>query len=347
VPVAIGLPRVRPASDGFLEISLETCSNCDPVHRVLRTLAFIVVAAGLACAAAPASTPTRAIPAGVSISGIVVGGLSSEPARARVEAAFTRPVPVVYRGHTTSLTPKALGAGLSVDAAVTAALSATPASKIVLPVSASKAKIGRAVTALARRYDRAAVDATVTGATDGGPEFSASQNGLAVDTRTMQTALTQVLRNGTRAPLTLVTRTVPPTRTAASFGPVIVITRATNTLRLYDGPALVRTFRVATGQAIYPTPAGVWQIVVKQRNPWWYPPVQDEWARGLKPVPPGPSNPLGTRWMGLNAPGVGIHGTDAPTSIGYSASHGCVRMQVRDSEWLFEHVDIGTTVFVL
>jgi lipoprotein-anchoring transpeptidase ErfK/SrfK len=51
--------------------------------------------------------------------------------------------------------------------------------------------------------------------------------------------------------------------------------------------------------------------------------------------------------MGLDSPGVGIHGTNNPSSIGYSASHGCVRMQVRDSEWLFDHVDIGTTVFVL
>ncbi len=69
--------------------------------------------------------------------------------------------------------------------------------------------------------------------------------------------------------------------------------------------------------------------------------MQDDWARGLKPVPPGPDNPLGTRWMGLSAPGVGIHGTDEPTSIGYSASHGCIRMQVPDAEWLFDHVDVG------
>jgi lipoprotein-anchoring transpeptidase ErfK/SrfK len=126
-----------------------------------------------------------------------------------------------------------------------------------------------------------------------------------------------------------------------------VINRALNRLYLYAGEKLQRTFGVATGQSSYPTPRGEWHIVVKYRNPWWYPPLNDTWARGLKPVPPGPSNPLGTRWMGLDSPGVGIHGTNNPASIGYSASHGCVRMQVRDSEWLFEHVDIGTTVFVL
>jgi lipoprotein-anchoring transpeptidase ErfK/SrfK len=314
---------------------------------VLRTLALIAVAAGLACAAAPASTPTQTIPKGVRVGGIAVGGLSAEPARAHVEAAFERSVRVAYDGHTTFVTPEALGAGPSIDDAVTAALAATPSSRIALPAHASQSKIASVVNKLARRYDRAAVDSAVIGATSSGPTFSPAQAGLAVDQRTMTGALAQVIRANTRAPLTLLTHPVAPARTAANFGPVIVITRATNTLRLYDGIALVRTFPVATGQAIYPTPAGVWRIVDKQRNPWWYPPVQDAWARGLKPVPPGPANPLGTRWMGLNAPGVGIHGTDAPASIGYSASHGCVRMQVPEAEWLFEHVSVGTPVVIL
>jgi len=314
---------------------------------LLRTLLAIVAAAGLACAAAPASTPTRTIPAGVSIGGIAVGGLSAEPARAVVERAFGRPVRVRASDATVSVRPEALGAGLSVDTAVGAALAATPQSRIALPVRSSRAKIAAAVASLAKRYDRSAIDATVVGATTSGPRFSAAKAGLAVDGKTMRTALAQVLQEGARAPLTLVTHTVAPTRTAATFGPVIVISRGTNTLRLFHGTALVRTFSVATGQAIYPTPTGSWHIVDKQRNPWWYPPTADAWAKGLKPVPPGPSNPLGTRWMGLNAPGVGIHGTDAPASIGYSASHGCVRMQVPEAEWLFEHVQVGTPVVIL
>ena len=184
-------------------------------------------------------------------------------------------------------------------------------------------------------------------ATASGPQFSEPKAGLAVDVRTMRAALAEVLRDGTRAPLTLLTHPVAPKRTQDNFGPVIVITRGVNTLRLYDGPRLVRTFRVATGQAIYPTPSGLWRIMDKQRNPWWYPPTTSAWAKGLKPVPPGPSNPLGTRWMGLDAAGVGIHGTTAPTSIGYSVSHGCIRMQVPDAEWLFEHVHVGTPVVIL
>ena len=75
-----------------------------------------------------------------------------------------------------------------------------------------------------------------------------------------------------------------------------------------------------------------------ERNPWWYPPPDAPWAKGAKPIPPGPGNPLGTRWMGLSAPGVGIHGTPDPASLGYSASHGCIRMFIPSAEWLFDHV---------
>jgi lipoprotein-anchoring transpeptidase ErfK/SrfK len=64
-------------------------------------------------------------------------------------------------------------------------------------------------------------------------------------------------------------------------------------------------------------------------------------------VPPGPGNPLGTRWMGLSAPGVGIHGTPDAASIGYSASHGCIRMRIPEAEWLFRHVELGTPIFIV
>ena len=149
-----------------------------------------------------------------------------------------------------------------------------------------------------------------------------------------------------RGPLELRVKRPPAAVTRKGFGPVIVIRRSGNQLLLYRGTTLWRQFGVATGQSAYPTPLGRFQIVVMWRNPWWYPPNSD-WARGLKPVPPGPGNPLGTRWMGLSAPGVGIHGTPDAASIGYSASHGCVRMRIPEAEWLFNHVKIGTTVFIL
>jgi lipoprotein-anchoring transpeptidase ErfK/SrfK len=314
---------------------------------VLRTSAAFVIAAGLACAAAPASQQTRMIPAGVAVSGVCVGSLSAEPARARIDAAFARPVTIRYRDASTIVPPEQVGASLSVDAAVSSALAATPGSRIALPVRYSQQKVAKLVASIARRVDRAAVDAEVIGALASGPTFEPAHSGVAVRVTTMRAAIGQLLREGSRTPLELLTQPVRAKRTIANFGPVIVITRGANNLKLYDGPRLVRTFPVATGQSIYPTPAGVWRIANKQRDPWWYPPTYDDWAKGLKPVPPGPGNPLGTRWMGLNATGVGIHGTDADTSIGYSASHGCIRMHVPDAEWLFERVAVGTPVVIL
>jgi lipoprotein-anchoring transpeptidase ErfK/SrfK len=313
---------------------------------VLRTLAALVLAAGLACTATPAAAPTRVIPAGVSVGGIRVGGLSAEPARLRVQAAFARPVSLAYRGHVSSVTPRQVAAAISVDAAVSSALAATPRSDIALPVKYSHQKLDKLVAFLAHTYNRPARAARVTGASAAGPEFAPAKPGVAVNTKTMHAALVQLLQDGTRAPLQVLTQPVPAQRTVAHFGPVIVVTRGVNTLQLYDGRRLVRTFHVATGQAAYPTPGGVWRIVDMQRNPWWRPPTSD-WARGLKPIPPGPGNPLGTRWMGLDASGVGIHGTNAPASIGYSLSHGCIRMQVPEAEWLFQHVQLGTPVVIL
>jgi lipoprotein-anchoring transpeptidase ErfK/SrfK len=314
---------------------------------VWKTLAALLCSAGLACAAAPASTPAHLIAHGVTVSGVRVGGLTAEPARERIAAALMRPIQIATPKGVSTVDPARAAAVADVDAAVTAALAAPPRRTVSAPVRYSTERTAQIVDALARQFDKAAVDAAVTGADARGPTFSRARNGIAVERRTMGAALGHALRSGERNPLTLLTRVVAPKRTVADFGPVIVVNRGANTLRLFNGTQLVRTFRVATGQSIYPTPAGIWRIVDKQRNPWWYPPTYDAWARGLKPVPPGPANPLGTRWLGLNAPGVGIHGTDAPASIGYSASHGCIRMQVPEAEWLFERVRVGTTVVIL
>jgi lipoprotein-anchoring transpeptidase ErfK/SrfK len=155
------------------------------------------------------------------------------------------------------------------------------------------------------------------------------------------------LKTHRRTPVALSFRELQPKVTEDAFTDTIVSRRETRRLFLYTGAKLKRTFRVATGQASYPTPIGHFEIIVKQRNPWWYPPAGSAWAEGAQPVPPGPGNPLGTRWMGISSPYVGIHGTPDPASIGYSASHGCVRMLIPEVEWLFERVGVGTPVFIV
>jgi lipoprotein-anchoring transpeptidase ErfK/SrfK len=108
----------------------------------------------------------------------------------------------------------------------------------------------------------------------------------------------------------------------------------------------VRSFPVAVGQPAYPTPLGSFSIRSMRKDPWWYPPDRD-WAAGASPIPPGPGNPLGTRWMGLSIGGVGIHGTYDSGSVGTAASHGCIRMHISSAEWLYERVRIGTAVFIV
>ena len=322
------------------------CFNCRPV-RALRTIFALLLAAGLACAAAPAAQQTPVIARGVSVLGVPVGGLSSEPARLKIDRAFARPIVIQYKSEQLTVTPQRLGAGAAVDAAVTSALAATPRSEIALPVRYSKRDLDSYVKWLERRYYRPPHDARLVGLTSSlTPDIAEGTTGTAVRTATMRAALEQQLTSGVRDPLQLLTRPVPPKVTRDTFGDVIVIVRSANSLALYAGPYLVRSFGVATGQAKYPTPSGTYEIVDKQRDPWWLPPKSD-WAKDAKPIPPGPGNPLGTRWMGLNAPGVGIHGTPDDASIGYSASHGCIRMHVPDAEWLFDNVDWGTPVVIV
>lgn len=136
--------------------------------------------------------------------------------------------------------------------------------------------------------------------------------------------------------------------TVAAITLRIVVNRGAHTLTLYRIGTVVRTWGVAVGQPAYPTPTGHFRIVGMQVNPTWTPP-DSAWARDAKPIPPGPDNPLGTRWMALDAPGgtVGIHGTNTPSSIGYSLSHGCIRMRSADAEDLYRRVRIGTPVDIV
>ncbi|MCW2927368.1 MAG: ErfK/YbiS/YcfS/YnhG family protein, partial [Thermoleophilia bacterium] len=125
----------------------------------------------------------------------------------------------------------------------------------------------------------------------------------------------------------------------------IVVDRSANTLTLFRVGQVVKTFRVATGSPEYPTPTGDFEIQTMQENPTWTPP-DSAWAKDAKVIPPGPDNPLGTRWMAIQGT-VGIHGTNNPASLGYSVSHGCIRMAIPDVEELYGLVAIGTRVTVV
>jgi lipoprotein-anchoring transpeptidase ErfK/SrfK len=281
----------------------------------------------------------------VRVAGVRVGGLTPAEAVAAVQSAFRRPLPVIVDRTRLLLDPVKVASAYSATAVARARISA-PGTNIKLVVAVRGPALRAFVNAAKARFVRAPVDASLK-FRSGKPVLTKDRPGRTLDTRRLTQRVVAALQANSRLAVHVKTRLKAPRVSVRSFAETIVINRSTNRLSLYDLGKLRRVFSVATGQSIYPTPAGVWHVVVKWKNPTWYPPVQDAWARGLKPVPPGPNNPLGTRWMGLDAPGVGIHGTDEPGSIGYSASHGCIRMQVPDAEWLFDHVDVGTTVYIL
>lgn len=134
--------------------------------------------------------------------------------------------------------------------------------------------------------------------------------------------------------------------TLIALGPRIFINLSKFSLVLDRPGKEQRRWQVATGSWAHPTPQGKFKIVEKVYHPTWLPPKSD-WAKDAKPIPPGPGNPLGTRWLGFDWGGVGIHGTTAPWSIGTAASHGCLRMVTYQVEDLFELVEVGTPVLVL
>ena len=96
-------------------------------------------------------------------------------------------------------------------------------------------------------------------------------------------------------------------------------------LKLFNGKKLIKTYPVAIGKMLTPTPRGTYKIITKQ---------------------PNPGGPFGVLWMGLSKPHYGIHGTNNPSSIGKSVSHGCIRMQNHDVLELSSKVPIGTDVVI-
>jgi lipoprotein-anchoring transpeptidase ErfK/SrfK len=116
----------------------------------------------------------------------------------------------------------------------------------------------------------------------------------------------------------------------------IIVSIQDRKLALLEGDKAVKIWDVAVGAESSPSPNGNYTIANRLRKPTYY--------HHGKVIKPGPSNPLGSRWLGLSIKGFGIHGTNAPKSIGKNASHGCIRMRNRDVEELFELVKAGDAV---
>ena len=119
---------------------------------------------------------------------------------------------------------------------------------------------------------------------------------------------------------------------------VVLVSIPDRKLAVIEDGNVVATFSIAVGAEASPSPTGEFQIVSRVSNPTYYRP-------GMV-IPSGKDNPVGTRWVGLSQKGYGIHGTNAPRSIGHAASHGCIRLRNRDMERLFTMLRVGDVVAI-
>ncbi len=308
------------------------------------------------------------LPEGSRVGGVEVGGLDRAAAEAAVRAVterdVDRPAVLLVAGRRYAVTARALGVTADAAAAVDAAVrdsrrgswlsrswhrltGSLPAPQVPVEVTAPSIAALRALAArAAAEASSTPVDATVQ-EHHGWLRFTAAHLGQRLDPGLALAALTASLHDG--VPRRLTPAAVPPAVDPAAVRTVILVRTGENRLYVYQDGHLARSFPVATGSPDFPTPTGLFHVTLKRYLPTWVNPHPDQGWGKLEPatIPPGPSNPLGTRAMNLSAPNIRIHGTPSAGSIGYSVSHGCIRMRISDVEALYPMVPTGADVFIV
>ena len=317
---------------------------------VAAALALLAVPAGAQDATTTTPAPAPVAPAGSTVAGVDVSGQDATTAVATVTVAFAQPIVIRIGERVFKLSSEQVGATYAIQAAVDEATTRTAAGNTPVEVTYKETKLQDAVDRVLRMASTKG-EAAHWEFRRTKPVLRLGRPGSAPD----RAVVVAQVRRAISLPLLRAEQEVVPLQpvnteaTLAKLGYVIVVSKPSRTLMLYAPvkrkAKIVRHYRVAVGAPSFPTPTGRFTIVTKQVNPWWYPPASD-WAKGEQAVPPGPSNPLGTRWMGLDREDVGIHGTPDSGSIGGFASHGCIRMLISQSEALFSLVDVGTPVII-
>ena len=310
---------------------------------------------------------------GIRVGGVDVGGLRAHEARAKLNrellGPLRQPVTATHKGKTFSLTSDEARVGVDIDGSVDHALDRSRSGNLIARTlrgirgQAVEADLGVDIT-----YDRDAVDALVTkvekaierDAVDASVSFTSgtidrkpSREGRAVLANRLRRDIMNAM-TGAHADrsLRIRTRAVKPKVTSDELGKrhpaVLIVNRGAFQLTLYKNLKPVKTYRIAVGQAGMDTPAGEYKIENKAENPAWHVPNSD-WAGKLagQIIPPDdPRNPIEARWMGFYN-GAGIHGTEAISSLGTRASHGCVRMAIPDVIELYDQVPVSSPVVIL
>ncbi|HVF79805.1 MAG TPA: L,D-transpeptidase family protein [Solirubrobacteraceae bacterium] len=314
---------------------------------VLLVVAAILVVAG---------TTDETIDDGVRIGSVDVGGMQRDEAgallRRELGDSVAKRVRVTYGKASFVLRPEVAKARLDVDASIDAALDSDANARITPRVAFSRPAVSAFAARVAKRVNRDARDADIDWR-DGKLDRTRARPGVEVQQPRLVASLAGAVSDASPKPAVRIPVVVTerPDRTfedlAKRYPTVIAVDRDSKQLRLYKNLQLEHKYDIAVGKGGNETTAGRYKIQERKVDPEWNAPNSD-WAGELagQTIPAGdPRNPLEARWMGFNA-SQGIHGTADIQSLGDAASHGCIRMAVKDVKELYDEVELGTPVFV-
>jgi lipoprotein-anchoring transpeptidase ErfK/SrfK len=317
------------------------------------------------------STQRDTIAEGVTIGGVEVGGMDAEGAERAVRRQLLAPLRhslrVGYDGQSWRLHGEKLKVHADLDAAVEEALDVSRdgglpgrlvryvtgdgvEESVAADLIYSQRAVNRFVRRVAEAVGREPRNATVE-ASGSSLTVVPQENGRKLRDNLLTEQLNAAVLNA-NADHTIAARTHPvlpevtKSEVSSEYPSYLTLDRASYTLRLWKNLKLAKAYTVAVGQIGLETPEGLYHIQSKEVEPTWHVPESD-WAGSLagQSIPPGPSNPLKARWMGIYE-GAGIHGTEETSSLGTAASHGCVRMSIADVEELYDQVEVGTPIYI-
>lgn len=303
---------------------------------------------------APATPARVVVPAGVSFGGIDLSGLTQTKAKAKLRNTLGTKQPstvdvvvtIAGRPHTLQMTK--IKYRFDLEKLSHDAVAAKPGTALPVATTWSSGTVTRwfrSLSSMSKSTRNATIKIGITK-----QRYTGSRKGWKVDRRRLEALVTPVLKDPTKArDLRLsVVRTSPAVTVSGlkrQYGTLVTVDRNTFKLRVFKRLKLSKTYPIAVGSAGHTTPAGMYSITSKQVNPAWHVP-NSAWAGSLQgQVIPGgaPNNPLKARWLGLRD-GIGIHGTSESWSIGTRASHGCLRMHVKDVIDLYPRIPMGAQV---
>lgn len=311
------------------------------------------------------------VPPGVSVSGIPIGGLDLDEARGRLMSHLAevsqRTLVATAAGKTFSFPLSEVGIQADVDAALASALEAGRSGglpgrlgrwfgsrgspvNVELDFGVSREDVEkRVVASIAGQVNKEPTEASIEEASDS-IVFKPATPGVELETASAVEAIVSAaerLASGDDVGAVRLSTKEIPVPGGPAMTTAILVRVKEQKLYFYENAQLAGVYTVSTGTPQYPTPLGRFRVVQKLVNPSWTNPAPDGWGKDMPAyIPPGPDNPLGTRALQLNAPGILIHGTQNVRALGSPASHGCIRMKMSEIEALFPRVPVGTPVFI-